>query len=165
MPLKKIAHFLKNHSPTRELLKNWAIFVRSKMDISLNISIDCSQSTCMYQFTAGRGHHDFGLGLALVELVKNTWWSWTIITHFYHLAKFTKRLRQVQQVQALNKIYGDFCSPLIFVCKLAVTRQYLYLVRYKFSCRKNRSHFLGVILRPGWNHPYINLHFFCYLLN
>ena len=118
------------------LLKSGAIFDYGKIYISLNISIDGSQPTCMYQLRVSRGPHNFCLGLALVELVKNTWWTWTINTHLYYLAKFTKRFRQVQQVQALNKNYEDLCWPLIDAYKLAVTRQYLYLVKYKFSRRK-----------------------------
>ena len=38
--------------------------------MSLNISIDGSGPTCMYQLRVSRGPHNFGLGLALVELVK-----------------------------------------------------------------------------------------------
>ena len=56
----------------------------------------------MYQLRVSRGPHNFCLGLALVKLVKNTLRTWTINTHFYYLAKFTKRFREFQQVQALN---------------------------------------------------------------
>ena len=55
------------------LLRNGAIFVYGKIYISLNISIDGSQPTCMYKFRVSRGPHNFCFGLALVELVKNTW--------------------------------------------------------------------------------------------
>ena len=47
----------------------------------------------MYQLRVSKGPNNFCLGLALVELVKNTWWTWTINTHLYYLAKFTKRFR------------------------------------------------------------------------
>ena len=73
------------------------------------ISIDGSQPTYIYQLRVSRGPHHFCLGLALVALVKNMWLTWTINTHFYYLAKFTMRFRQVQQVQALNKNYEDLC--------------------------------------------------------
>ena len=74
--------------------------------------------------------------------------------HLYLLAKFTKCFKQVQQVKVLNKGHEDLCWPLIDTYKLAVYRQYLYLVIYRSHRRKKLSHFLGVILRPGWNHPY-----------
>jgi hypothetical protein len=38
-----------------------------------HLSIDGLQPTCMYQLRVKRGPQDFSLGLALVELVKNTW--------------------------------------------------------------------------------------------
>ena len=75
--------------------------------------------------------------------------------HLYLLAKFTKCFKQVQQVKVLNKGHEDLCWPLIDTYKLAVYRQYLYLVIYRSHRRKKLSHFLGVILRPGWNHPYV----------
>ena len=110
----------------------------------------------MYQLRFSRGLHNFSLGLALVELVKNTRWTWTINSHFLNLAKFTKRFRQVKQVHVLNYNYEDLCWPLIDTYKLAVTRWYLYLVRFEFCRRKKKCHFLAVILHPGWNHPYKN---------
>ena len=68
--------------------------------------------------------------------------------HLYFLAKFTKPFRQVQQVKVPNKDHEDLCGPLIDTYKLAVTRQYLYLLKYKFRPKKIAP-FLGVILRPG----------------
>ena len=53
--------------------KNGAIFFYGEIYISLNISIDGLQPTCRYQLRVNRGPHDFSLGLALVELVLNTW--------------------------------------------------------------------------------------------
>ena len=75
--------------------------------------------------------------------------------HLYLLAKFTKCFKQVQQVKVLNKGHEDLCWPLIDTYKLAVYRQYLYLVIYRSHRRKKLSHFLGVILHPGWNHQYM----------
>ena len=49
---------------------------------------------------------------------------------------FTKRFRQVRQVQALNKNDEDLCWSLSDGYKLAATCQYLYLVKYKSSSRK-----------------------------
>ena len=59
--------------------------------------------------------------------------------HFYLLAKFTKYFRQVQQVKVLNKDYEDLYGPLIVTYKLAVYRQYLYLVKYRSHRRKKLS--------------------------
>ena len=95
-----------DNAQTARLLENVAIFVDGKIYISLNIGMDGSQPTCIYQLRVSSGPHIFCLGLALVELVKNTW---TIDTHFYYLAMFTKLFRQVKQVQALNKNYEDLC--------------------------------------------------------
>ena len=39
--------------------------------VSLNISIDGSQPTCMYRLMVSRGSHNFSLGLALVEHLVN----------------------------------------------------------------------------------------------
>ena len=122
-------------------LQKWAIFYNGKIYTSLNISIDGLQSTCIYQLKVTRGLCNFCLGLTLVELGKNTRWTWTTNTHLYCLAKLTKHFRQVQQVQALNINYEDLCWLLIDAYKLAVTRQYLYLVKYKFSRSKKLSHF------------------------
>ena len=110
----------------QRLQKNWAIFVFGKIYISLNISIEGLAEALIFLFRA-----------YTCWTYQNTWWTWIINTHFYYLAKFTKRFRQVQQVQALNKKkYEDLCSPLIDAYKLAVTRQYLFLVKYKLSRRK-----------------------------
>ena len=43
------------------------------MNTELNISVDESESTYMYQLRVSRGPHNFSLGLELVELVKNIW--------------------------------------------------------------------------------------------
>ena len=147
-------HFLEVFlCPGRRMIRRKvSFFIYGKVYTSLNISIDGLQSICRYQLRVSRGPHIFCLGLALIELVKHTWWTFT---HFYYLAKFTKRFRQVQQVQALNKNYEDLCWPLIDAYKLAVTHQYLYLMKYEFSRRKEHSHFLGVVLLPGWNHPHV----------
>ena len=51
------------------LLTNGAIFFYGEIYISLNISIDGLQPTCMYQLRVKRSPEDFSLGLALVELV------------------------------------------------------------------------------------------------
>ena len=39
-------------------------------------------------------------------------------------------------MQTLNKNYEDFFCPLVDAYKLAVTRLYLYLVKYKISRKK-----------------------------
>ena len=49
--------------------KKWENFFHGKVYNSLNISIDGSQPTCMYQLRVSRGPHAFCLGLTLVELV------------------------------------------------------------------------------------------------
>ena len=49
--------------------------------------------------------------------------------------------RQVKQVQASNKYYEYLCRPLIDTYKLAVTRQYFYLVKLKFCRGKKSSNF------------------------
>ena len=55
------------------ILSEVSFFFNGKIYTLLNISIDESQSTCMYQLRVGRGPPNFSLGLALVEFVKNTW--------------------------------------------------------------------------------------------
>ena len=60
-------------------------------------------------------------------------------------------------MQALNKNYEDLCSPLIDTYKLAVIRQYLYLVIYKsyrrkklFFFYKSFSALVGEWFFKGW---------------
>ena len=54
-------------------LKSELFFLYGKIYTSLDIRIDGLQSTCMHLiFRVSRGPHNFILGLALVELVKNT---------------------------------------------------------------------------------------------
>ena len=52
-------------------------------------------------------------------------------------------------------LHSSVVSAVHGLDKLTVTRQYLYLVKYRFSRRNKYCHFLGVILCPGWNHPCI----------
>ena len=49
--------------------KNVPVFFYSKVQTTINISIDGLQPTCMYQLRVGRGPHTTILGHALVELV------------------------------------------------------------------------------------------------
>ena len=94
--------------------------------------------------------HLLNLSDALGELCQK------IEIHLHLLTKFTKCFIQVQQMHALKLYYEDLCWPLIDSYKLAVTHQYLYLLRFEFCRRKKWGHFFAVILRPGWNHPYVN---------
>ena len=95
------------------LLKKWAIFFYCKIYASLNISIDGLHPTCICQLGVSRGSHSFCLGLELVKLVKNAWWTWPNNRNVYWLTKFTKCFWQVHQEQALNQSYEDLCQPLI----------------------------------------------------
>ena len=53
------------------LLKMELLIFNGEAYISLNISIECLQQNCMYQLRVKSGPHDFCLGLALVEHVRN----------------------------------------------------------------------------------------------
>ena len=50
-------------------LQKWSYIFYGEIYMSLNISIDRLQPTCVYQLKVKRGLEDFSLVLALVELV------------------------------------------------------------------------------------------------
>ena len=99
------------------------------------------QPACMYQLGFSRGPHDRFLGLSLVELVLNTWWTWPTNIN---VSLFFGQVHPVKQVKVSNKEHEDHCWPLINTYKLIeystlaifrdnfFLRQDLYFKKFKY---------------------------------
>ena len=144
------------HPGRRMTPKKWEFFFYGETYISLDISMSCCTISLCVSIKGQQGSS---------WSLFRTFTCWTCLKHLVNLANKCKcisifwpsspsALDKFNKWKSQKKIMRASADPWLIHTSWLYNVTYLYLVKYKSHRRKKLSHFLGVILRPEWNHPY-----------